>query len=176
MAAASTCSCSGVLKMRFKEIVLDANICPGFLMGGSRLSLQMENLSFSSKEVSAPQCYQVAEGKGLSVSGFGALTVTEEGSREQLDAFFNLFMIESRVGADNLASLTLSSITGNGAIVSYALSFISDKVDVTITPHAEPYALSRINFRTVSSLRQHQAKIIIFKNDRIIARDLLAEQ
>ncbi|HOL18054.1 MAG TPA: hypothetical protein PLY40_07195 [Bacillota bacterium] len=134
----------------------------------------MENLSFSSKEVSAPQYYQFAEGKGLAVSGFGTLTVTEEGSREQLDAFFNLFMIESGVGADNHASLTLSSITGNGAIISYALSFISDKVDVTIMPHDEQHAVSGINLRTVSSLRQHQAKLIILKNDRIITRDLLS--
>jgi len=85
-----------------------------------------------------------------------------------MSAFYSLYLFDSAVGNENLASLTFFGINKVGAILAYAITFISNKVNLSIAPfHAQYSSVPFEIFNPPEKQDITKGKIIIVKNDQI---------
>lgn len=173
MGNSKICECTGKFNFLVKDIVFKAEICPECKLAGSTVSLILDTLSFKSTDANLPNYFSVAKGTGLSVSGSGVLTLSEVESKSDMNAFYTLYLFDSSVGKQNLASLTFFTINQFGAIKSYAISFVSNKVSLSIAPNNE--LISSVPVETSLSPEDQDiisGKIIIVKDDQVEIREL----
>ncbi len=165
------CDCYGKMNFDVDDIVFKAEICPDCNLANSSVSLILDTLSFKSTGANLPDYFSADKGSGLSVSGTGILTLSD--SRSDVNGFYSLFLFDSAVAKQNLASITFFNINEVGAILAYAITFIAKEVNLTITPLNVKQ--SSIPSETISLPEMKDIgrdRIIIMKNDQIEVREL----